>query len=46
MAYSGPDGAAKARELRPEVVLCEIGLPGMDGYAVASVLRAEEALNE
>jgi CheY-like chemotaxis protein len=24
---------------RPDVVLCDIGLPGMDGYAVADALR-------
>jgi len=44
VAYNGPDGLAKARDLRPEVVLCDIGLPGMDGYEVARVLRADEAL--
>jgi two-component system CheB/CheR fusion protein len=34
----------KARELKPEVVLCDIGLPEMDGYAVARAFRADEAL--
>ena len=33
-----------ARELKPEVVLCDIGLPGMDGYAVAQTIRADEAM--
>ncbi len=46
VAYSGPDGIARAREFRPDVVLCDIGLPGMDGYAVARALRADEALRE
>lgn len=40
VAFDGPGGLEKARTLRPEVVLCDIGLPGMDGYAVARALRA------
>jgi two-component system, chemotaxis family, CheB/CheR fusion protein len=28
------------------VVLCDIGLPGMDGYAVATALRREPALRD
>jgi CheY-like chemotaxis protein len=44
VAYNGPDGLAKARSFRPEVVLCDIGLPGMDGYEVARAFRADEAL--
>jgi PAS domain S-box-containing protein len=44
VAYSGPEGIAKARTFRPEIVLCDIGLPGMDGYEVARAFRAEAAL--
>jgi len=33
-----------ARQFRPEVVLCDIGLPGMNGYGVARALRADEVL--
>jgi CheY-like chemotaxis protein len=36
----------KARSLGPEVVLCDIGLPGMDGYAVARALRADAATRD
>ncbi|MBI3839938.1 MAG: response regulator [Planctomycetia bacterium] len=33
-----------ARQFNPDVVLCDIGLPGeIDGYSVAKALRAEEA---
>jgi CheY-like chemotaxis protein len=38
-AYSGPDALHAARERRPEVVLLDIGLPGMSGYEVAGRLR-------
>jgi CheY-like chemotaxis protein len=40
VAFNGPEGLMKAREFKPEVVLCDIGMPGMDGYAVA---KAKEA---
>ncbi len=43
VAYTGPDGVQKAREFRPDVVLCDIGLPGLDGYAVAGELRRDPA---
>jgi PAS domain S-box-containing protein len=44
VAYDGPAGVVLARDFRPEVVLCDIGLPGMDGYAVARALRGDDAL--
>lgn len=46
IARSGPEGLAKARDYRPEVVLCDIGLPGMDGYGVARAIRADASLKE
>jgi PAS domain S-box-containing protein len=46
VAYNGPEGIAKAREFCPDVVLCDIGLPGMDGYEVAQVFRADAALKD
>jgi PAS domain S-box-containing protein len=39
LAYTGPEGVRAALQARPHVVVCDIGLPGMDGYAVAHVLR-------
>lgn len=41
VAFDGPSALERARAMRPEVVLCDIGLPGMDGYDVARALRAE-----
>jgi len=34
-AASGLEGIAKAKEFHPEVLLCDIGMPGMNGYEVA-----------
>ena len=41
VAHTGPAGLEAARSVRPDVVLCDIGLPGMDGFAVATALRAD-----
>jgi PAS domain S-box-containing protein len=41
VAYSGPEGVDAAHRCLPDVVLCDIGLPGMDGYGVAGALRAD-----
>jgi signal transduction histidine kinase/ActR/RegA family two-component response regulator len=43
LAFTGPAGVDAARRLRPEVVLCDIGLPGLDGYAVARAVRQDAA---
>jgi PAS domain S-box-containing protein len=40
-AESGEAALEKARAYKPEVVLLDIGLPGMDGYEVARRIRAE-----
>jgi PAS domain S-box-containing protein len=45
-AFNGPDAIAKARETKPQVVLLDIGMPGMSGYEVATQLRAEPDLKE
>ncbi|MGK3996717.1 hybrid sensor histidine kinase/response regulator [Sorangium sp. So ce1024] len=40
VALSGPAGVDAARSFLPEVILCDIGLPGeMDGYGVARALK-------
>ncbi|HZF09318.1 MAG TPA: MEDS domain-containing protein [Thermoanaerobaculia bacterium] len=41
LACSGADGVKAARQFHPEVVLCDIGLPGMDGFEVAARLRRD-----
>ena len=41
VAHDGPTAIAKAAHARPELVFIDIGLPGMDGYALAAALRAD-----
>ena len=41
LAHDGREAVARAEASRPEVVLLDIGLPGMDGYEVAERLRRE-----
>ncbi|MFY9824025.1 MAG: MEDS domain-containing protein [Thermoanaerobaculia bacterium] len=43
LAASGADGVRAARDFHPEIVLCDIGLPGMDGFEVAAALRRDPA---
>ena len=43
-AESGEEALPQIRKLKPDVVLCDIGLPTMDGYAVAAAIRADPAL--
>ena len=42
VAHDGKNAVDTAREHRPDVVLLDIGLPGMDGYEVARQLRQDE----
>jgi signal transduction histidine kinase len=39
VAYNGASALEAARQIPPDVVLCDIGLPGMDGFEVARALR-------
>jgi PAS domain S-box-containing protein len=40
VASSGGEGLERIRAARPEIALIDIGLPGLDGYAVARAVRA------
>lgn len=45
VAYDGRTALDMAREFRPDVVLSDIAMPGMDGYHLAERLRAREGQN-
>jgi CheY-like chemotaxis protein len=46
VAFSGSEALAAARAQRSEVVLLDIGLPGLDGYQVACQLRQVQGMEK
>jgi YD repeat-containing protein len=45
VAYDGEDALREARVFKPEVALLDIGMAGMNGYEVATRLRADSKLS-
>lgn len=45
VANNGPDGVEAARRESPHLVICDVMMPGFDGYEVLRRLRAEAALS-
>lgn len=43
-AVDGAEGLERARELKPDVVISDINMPGLDGFALLEAIRAEPAL--
>jgi PAS domain S-box-containing protein len=43
-AHDGRTGIAAAHELKPDLVLCDLGLPDIDGFEVGRRLREDETL--
>jgi CheY-like chemotaxis protein len=41
VAYTGQEGLRAAKRMRPDVVLCDIGLPDSNGFVVAAALRED-----
>jgi PAS domain S-box-containing protein len=46
IAHSGIEAFVIAKNLRPDVVLCDIALPWMDGYAIARTIRQDAELKD
>src|SRR5690606_27554203 len=45
LASNGPQALDMAREHRPEIILLDVMMPGMDGYEVCRRLKADPATN-
>jgi CheY-like chemotaxis protein len=43
-ANNGPDGIAAAKQCKPNAILLDIEMPGMDGFAVCQALKADPEL--
>lgn len=43
-AQSGPEGLALAKEIKPRAITLDVMMPGMDGWAVLSALKADPEL--
>lgn len=43
-AHEGPSGIELSSQFSPDIILLDIQLPGMDGYAVARALRSNPDL--
>ena len=44
VASDGPQGLAAVEQAKPDLVICDIGLPGIDGYEVAQRIRGQSQL--
>jgi len=44
MALDGPSAIALAKSFQPDIVLLDIGLPGMNGYEICQAMRKEPVL--
>lgn len=44
-AADGQRGVAAARSERPDLIACDVNLPGMDGFAVLAALKGEPSLS-
>lgn len=46
VAYDGKTDVTVAQRSRPHVIVCDLGLPGIDGFEVATILRRMPELSE
>ena len=45
-AANGPEGLQQARNLKPDLILLDVMMPGMDGLTVSTTLAADPALRQ
>jgi DNA-binding response OmpR family regulator len=46
LAKNGMDGLKRLREIRPDLLLLDLGLPKIDGFAVLTEIRRRRAMNQ
>ena len=46
IATNGDDGIRLTRELKPDLILLDIVMPGMDGADVISIIRNDESIKD
>jgi CheY-like chemotaxis protein len=46
VANSGPDGLKLAKSHTPDIIVLDIEMPGMDGFAVCQKLKEDPSLKE
>lgn len=45
VSHDGPGAIASARRIRPDFLFLDLGLPGLDGFEVARMLRGESGFD-
>jgi CheY-like chemotaxis protein len=45
-AASGPEALRSIQETRPDIITCDISMPGMDGFQVLETLKSQPATAE